>query len=71
MKDRKQKTLMKGIGLEIVLAYPDETQPYHRVYILLNGVPAIGLHESELFDIGTELIAAHGEIYEPELMARA
>lgn len=63
---------MRGNGIELVLAYPDETCPFHRVYILDTKYGAgIGLHAKELFDIGTELINAHGEIYEPELMARA
>jgi len=58
---------------DVVLYYPDETSPYHRVFFIdrSNGIALFGVHERQLFDIGVELINAHGLIYEPELMARA
>ena len=71
--DRKTKTLVKGQSFDVVLASPDEIRPYHTVYFLdtATGEELIGIHEIELFEIGSELINAWAEIYQPDCFATA
>ena len=65
-----QKTLVRGLkgGFSIKLCPPNETCDHHKVYFFDNetGMPLVGLHEAELWFVGTKLIQAWAEIFYPD-----